>query len=337
MKKMIEISVAALMVLSLNVTFTFAQVDGSKPVRDTREELLLNNTVDLLYTIDDYYTFVEGAGLVIEKNDEDFTVIEEGTIGASRYLIMKHAKKQSFAYKSRAIAPYGEVSMPAQNELTLGIYRGVDLYEQMYAVCAKTNGSMTFVVPRRYGSFKRLTEVSAPEAFSYILTEKGNSFWYMACDGEKRFVVEKNYNFKKGSPEKATVSLRRGLEGVNYVKNGSSVPASVTSVASHLERSRYIEETAWEVATLKTNFVKVHDGSRYEGFYKNDSSGCSTVSVKAKAPHEEGNALLSVSRVYDFKVCGVKVAKMGEREENSEGDMNIRTDYRVVSNSAVLK
>ncbi|MBI5588838.1 MAG: hypothetical protein HY889_10815, partial [Deltaproteobacteria bacterium] len=307
MKRLINMTITALVMLALGSVNTFALSSGS-----VREGLLQDSNVESLYSIDDNFTMIAVRNAAVANGS--FTVVREFSNGPLRYQIIRHPGVEPFVYKGSAVPSYSTVAMLPNGEFNLAKegYSAQDLYEHLYAVCRKTNGTASFVIPVKYGQYKRLTKVGAADAFSYILSSKdGNSSWFMACDGALRFVAEKDYSFK-GAAETVNIRSNRGLEGVSYIKGGTEAAALAayrTKAVSAKDEATVLEETALEAAALKTDFVKVHNGIRLEAAYKTAKNGCGSVEIKKTVSSEE----TAIATVYDYQVCRNTAARLEER------------------------
>lgn len=317
MKRLIKMTLAALVMLALGTVNAFALSSGS-----VREGLLRDSNVESIYSIDDNFTMIA----VRDSADANgsFTVVREFSNGPLRYQIIRHSGVEPFVYKGSAVPSYSTVAMLPNGEFNLAMegYRAQDLYEHLYAVCRKTNGTASFVIPVKYGQYKRLTMVGAADAFSYILSSKdGNSSWFMACDGERRFVAEKDYGFK-GAAGTVNIRSNRGLEGVSYIKGGTEAAALAayrTKAVSAKDEATALEETVLEAATLKSDFVKVHNGVRFSAVYKTAQNGCGSVEIKKTVSSEE----TAIAKIYDYRICSDKAAKLGEREVRPDSTGNL--------------
>lgn len=197
----------------------------------------------------------------------------------------------------------------------------VDLYEQMSALCADNGGKAVFVVPKEIGRYKRLAEVTPDEALDYIVSRLNtDSAWLMSCDGNIRFVVEKNLRSMNRGEETASFYLNRGLEGVNYLASGESVSYAKTVLVEKTPEQKvaFREQMALEVSTMGKDFVKPEDTSRYIGFYNGryENTSCSHISIK-EMDKKETSAVV----VYDFKVCNRQVASLGSKVMENTSSM----------------
>lgn len=308
MKRLINITITALLLLGLNFSNSYAFNGGS-----VRERLSEDPNVESLYSIDANFSMisVKGAGAA----ERDFTVVKEFQDNGKKYQIVRHSYNEPFMYKANAVPEYPSIGMlpdgrfdPEENG-----YNAADLYEHLYAVCKKVEGTPSFVVPVKYGQYKRLTQVSAVDAFSYMVsTNNSNGSWFFACDGASRFVVEKDYGFK-GFSRSVTIRSKRGLEGVSYIKTGrevAEIAAYEARAISAKDEATVLDETARESALLGTDFVKVHNGVRYSASFKSAGNGCGTVEIK-KTVYTEKTA---TAKIYDYEVCLGKASKLGEKD-----------------------
>lgn len=330
MNKTTKIILETLIALSFGLTNVYAQGPatgefGARVGASLRDRLIESKAMQAVYAINDHLTLVAGEGALPEGSGEGFTVLNKFSDETDTHMayLIKYDNAQPFGYKNPSIPSYEDLTMPANGEINLGALHesGVDLYQHMTALCRKFNGEATFVIPKRHGKFKRLTSVDAAEAFNYILFsgDKDNA-WLMACEGTKRFVVEKNFQSVTKGEDTADFYSSRGLEGVNYVKNSpAEETAEVARVeATPAELSRVREQMAWEISSVKMDFVKPHGEFKYtgtfNGYYNNGS--CGHVTIK-EARTESTEA--SVEKLYDYKVCNNSVVALGEKEIKKPG------------------
>lgn len=302
--------------------------------KSLRERLIDSSKVSSLYSIDEHYTFLtapdpkaleselktacaesgneaEADGQTVKCKDT-FEASPSENIGAANqdkgYLV-KHTSNEPFTYKSPSMPSYAEITKP-QNGALQSKLTGADLFEYMSALCQKENGQPSFVVPKRYGKFVRLTQVGAVEAFSYITTAaEGKEAWFLACD-VKKFVIEKSYRFKEGDNQ-YTFRANAGLDGVNYIKTADAAP--YTPNTNEKVSGDFLQEMAREVAALKMNFVKVIAGFKFTGSYKNTSnSGCDIVSIKQQ---KTDTKVAEAEKVYNYKVCRDRVANLNSDDD----------------------
>lgn len=242
----------------LNPTATLAD-----ETENLRGRLLDIKSIETLYSIDDFYTLVtvEGgkeeeavtelknlcaeAGGAFErvkgKNSpeikcagsfETVEVEEKSSRNGKRSFLIKNAKPQPVAYKNPSLPSFNEISTPPNGRIKIN-YSSIELYEYMYALCKKENGVASFVIPKRNGKIVRLTQVNATEAFMYLLSAgNGKESWFFACEGDKRFVLEKEYTFEPSQGHKFNFFSNRGLEGVDYVRSNSGPDSHLNNSAS---------------------------------------------------------------------------------------------------------
>ncbi len=197
-------------------------------------------------------------------------------------------------------------------------YSSLDVYEAATISCLLRGAHPIYVIPKKYGRFKRLTEVEGVEAFRYLLLSGADGVWFVACDGkgDARFQIMKNYNFVNDDKEVVELSSGVVLEGVDYVKNSRLEEKRLADLQGRWPASRTtLEETAREIARIKTGFIKNVGGKRYYGTYKGtDSTGrCASVSLERKGL--EDKAMITVVR--DYRVCGGKVSVTGYLKSES--------------------
>lgn len=336
MKRITEIIAAIATVLIVRLPSAYAQAGETSQNKTFRMELIPNETIELVYPIDDHYTFVAAVAPNMNLDRGGITIVSstKSPNGTLLYVIIKNDKAESFAYKSKMIRGYGEVTAPSNGAFNLssfGMERGsaagysaIDLFAEMNVLCRKNNGTPVYVVPVSYGINKRLTKVSAIDAFSYVLssTNKNNS-WLMACSGDSKFVVEKDYRFS-GAADTASFHAGRLLEGVNYVEDASTVQRREARVMTSEESDKTLEATAVEVASMRTGFVKAIEGSRFVGTYNaaSEDTRCAQVSVSYVPATQAGGTRLASATIYDFKVCNNAVARLGRRVEKDDRTEN---------------
>lgn len=306
MKRLITITITTLVFLATNASALFA-------ASSVRERLAADPNVASLYAIDDNYSMisVRGAGI----GAKDSTVVKEFSRNGVTFQIIRHTTPQPFIYRGSAAPGYPSIEMLPDGDFNMNEkdYGAADLYEHLYAVCKKIQGAPSFVIPVKYGQYKRLTRVGAVDAFSYMLSsDNANGSWFFACDGASRFVAEKDYGFK-GYSETVNVRSKRGLEGVSYIKSGKEVEdlaAYQARAISSKDDATVLEETAREAAFLKTGFVKVHNGARYAAAFKESGNGCEAVEIKKTVSTED----TAIAKIYDYKVCIGRASRLGEKE-----------------------
>lgn len=315
MKRLITITITALVLLATNASFGYA-------ASSVRERLAGDPNVASLYAIDDNYSMISVRDAGIDATS--FTVVKEFSNNGVTYRIIRHTTPQPFLYRGSAAPEYQSIEMLPDGDFNMNEkgYGAADLYEHLYAVCKKMQGTSSFVIPVKYGQYKRLTRVGAVDAFSYMLSsDNANGSWFFACDGASRFVAEKDYTFK-GFSETVKVRSRRGLEGVSYIKSGKEVAdlaAYEARAISAKDDATVLEETAREAAALKTGFVKVHNGVRYAAAFKDSGNGCESVEIKKTVSTED----TATAKIYDYKVCLGKTSKLGEKEAAPEAAKNM--------------
>lgn len=206
-----------------------------------RQKLLDSGMPSALYSVDDHTTvFKTGAdedvGSKLEKicaeheaafNAGDGAYSCGGVFEASRLdsaagqeqsFILKTADRQPLAYMNPSVPSLEELA-PLPNGRIEGIHASIDIYQYMYALCKKENGTHSVVISKRFGKVARYTEVGAEEAFNYLLTSgDGKDPWFFACEGETKFLVEKDYQFNSDGANRFYFHPKRGLEWVDYVK-----------------------------------------------------------------------------------------------------------------------
>ena len=182
----------------------------------------------------------------------------------------------------------------------------LDVFETATQTCISRGGPVRYVIPKRYGRYKRLTEVEGLEAFRYLLLHGREGAWFVVCDGrgDARFQLMKNYDLVNDGREVVEYKDGVALEGVNYVRNEAAEARRLAELQKKREamRGSTLEDTAREIAYLRTGFVKNLRGRRYYGTYRGrDRSGrCATVSLRS-TDRENGQR---VTLVRDYRVCG---------------------------------
>ncbi len=204
------------------------------------------------------------------------------------------------------------VEMPFENG-AFTLDNGLDskgLFAQVSGLCNELGGKANYVIPVKNGRHTRLAEVSYEAAAGYVATSTADNSWIMACEGVKRFVIEKSYASLTKGVQTAIFNSNRGLEGVDYVKGVSAVAAVVPVSTEPANRALFIEQLAWDVSTLKMDFVRPQGEARFTGIYNGTLNGsCEMVSVK-----EEGRGANALEgAIHDFKVCNGMVASLGTR------------------------
>lgn len=214
-----------------------------------REKLLESGAVATLYSIDDHTTLIKTGSLndisstlsAICSGHEGFLssggnsfrcagVFEAEQVDSpseGQSILVKTEIAQPLAYRNPYIPSIEEVAAPPGGKID-GDYASIDIYQYMYALCKKDNGTASVIVSKRFGKVARYTEVSAEEAFSHLLASgEGRDPWFFACESENRFIVEKDYQFNSNGANRFYFHPKRGLEWVDFVKAGSDKVASL--------------------------------------------------------------------------------------------------------------
>lgn len=213
-----------------------------------RQKLLDSGTVAAVYSVDDHTTLIkadsqedisstlsaicsghEGSLISDDNSFKCEGVFEAAGVDSTegQSVLIKTAAAQPLAYKNPYIPSLEEVTAPPSGKIE-GDYASIDIYQYMYALCKKENGTASVIVSKRFGKVARYTEVSAEEAFSHLLTSgEGKDPWFFACEGENRFIVEKDYQYSPDGANKFYFHPKRGLEWVDYVKADSDKVASL--------------------------------------------------------------------------------------------------------------
>jgi len=304
-----------------------------------RERLVESKAFSAVYAIDEHQTVAavapggdgygraregfkalcEGSGAVLAREDHgtdgesyacgsSFTAsAAPGSVDGARSFIVRHAESQPLAYRTPVVPSYASLLEPAKGKLKES-YSSAEIYQYVYALCKKENGNPAFVVPRRYGKYVRLTKVAPADAFEYLITsvEKKDA-WYAACEGKKRFMLEKEYAYSEGAQASIIFHPNRGLEGISFVSSDeapslkSKLEAAVTDEdMNNPNKIDFLDEMAWEVAFTRTDFVKTLDGGKYFGLYDTAGQSCKRVTIVQK---DGSPANLSKKRAYVYKVC----------------------------------
>lgn len=268
-----------------------------------RERLINNPSVEALYAVDERHTFIKGEAAFM---DGGVNIIKRYGYEnqALRGLLVSH-EAEPYIFRT-AGSPIG--TLERRDVELAGPLATADLFQEMTSICRLNSGAASFVITKKDGRYKRLMAVEPVEAFEFIFTARGESAWYMACSGEKRFAVEKNYSSVNKGRNIASIIPGRGLEGVDYVRAGKAAVESWQAPKETPEElMRFRANMAWEIASVQTGFVKPHNGARYIGTYSSDRS-CDNVSIREIGSDDRDG------RIYDFKVCSDKVAFIGERD-----------------------
>ncbi len=333
----------------LSAAYAGAKVDYATDASPgLRHRLVAAQWVEVLYAIDDHLTYFTAeagrdkpdGGLAPSGPFGGYTLVYSRVDNNRKHYIIRHDRPESLIYKSRALSGPDELKAPEAGEyaLTGDGYSAADLYQHAIAACRKDGGTPLFLIPSSNGRHKRLTKVDALSAFRYILSTGGpeDTVWYIACEGDRRFVVEKNYRSLTGGVDLATVILDRGLEGVNYAENWglpeepargplSTVVAVVTGRGGRTNEptKKFLKQMAREVAFVGGNLMRVNGQSRYSGFYSESPSapGCAEVSINHVLYSPEKNQ--TRIKIYDFRVCDSKVKSTGTSEETTPGRIDL--------------
>lgn len=232
--------------LTFSAIIILAAAGQARSEDSIRGQLLDSGVPSAVYSVDDYTTLFrtgagENVGAMLEKlcsghngafKAEENAFACTGIFEASRVesdlteeqaFFLKTTEPQPLAYMNPSI-PSIEKLAPLPSGKIAGDHSSVDMYQYVYALCKKENGTPSVVISKRSGKIARYTEVGAAEAFSYFMTSGDRKDpWFFACEGEKRFLVEKDYQFAPDGPNKFYFHPKRGLEWVEYVKAESSL------------------------------------------------------------------------------------------------------------------
>jgi len=204
-----------------------------------RQRLLEETAVETLYSVDEHTTLFTASGSKealaalgelcrskeaslasvdnVLKCGDAFSAEVAGRDGS--YLI-KSGAAEPIAYRTPSVPPYEEIETPPDGEME-GALAGIDMYQYMYALCKKGNGKAFTVISKRAGRFVRLVEASPEEAFRHLFSSGDSKDpWFFACEGETKFIVEKDYGYSPDDRGKFTFRQNRGLEWVDFMKAG---------------------------------------------------------------------------------------------------------------------
>lgn len=193
-----------------------------------------------------------------------------------------------------------------------GRLASMEVFKRLRAFCSDEGGKPLAVISMQAGGFVRLIEVSPDEAARHIASSGDGKYpWYFACEGDARFIVEKDYRYSPGEPNKFRLSRGRGLEWLDYIKYeerekiaGLEAMSAGAEKAGVPEDERFLEEMALQASSLQMDFVRAGKGARYEAKYNNGkkAEGCSRVTIKYAGYGQSGE------KSFDYKVCGSEVA-----------------------------
>lgn len=208
--------------------------------------------------------------------------------------------------------------------------KGAELYSYVVGLCENYNGVASLVIPKRYGRFLRLTEVSALEAREFFASgQDANDIWLLACKGPRRFLVQKGYQYKAGDDGPVLFRSERSLEGINYVNAEKdrdyltelTALENTSSKMTPRQHSYYLEKMALHTAAARGNIVKTHAGSRYTGSHSVLQNGfgksCAVVKIEhtnrlagAKEGYIEKAEKKTEKKVYRYMVCENKASRI---------------------------
>lgn len=303
-----------------------------------REKLVESKTFSAVYAIDDNLTMatvpdstdpaavenefkelcaLNGSALdhsTDPENGEAFSCPSSFTVAAaekaedgSRSFLVRHADRQPLEYRTPAVPSYSRLLAPPKGRLKEN-YSNAEIYQYAYALCKKENGNPSFVLPKKYGKYTRLTKLPPADAFGYLVSSvKKKDAWYAACEGAKKFMLEKEYAYSEKDKESLIFHPNRGLEGISFVSPDevpsfkSKVEVSIKDEASNRpNKIDFLDEMAWEVAFTMTDFVKTLDGLNYTGLYNAEEKNCRRVTIIQELALSQDN---SGKRAYVYKVC----------------------------------
>lgn len=315
MKRIFKSFMTALTLATFMGAFAVVHAGQELETLGARERLVDQEGVDILYSIDNYYTFI--VGRLKERNQDEFTAVSRDAVNNS--MLIKHAASQPLVYKSKVVPAYDELGIPENGAKTFATavgegaskagfraYTGADVYQHITALCRKLGGEPVFLIPKRHGVFLRLTEVSALEAFTFVADPEEDGAWEFACNGSTRLAVSKDYNYKHEAGETFSFHANRGLDGVSYMKDGQAPDAWFAGEVDDAVMEGIIAEAAIEAAGMGMDFVKVKGGMRLEANYGAGTlEGCRVITVKTMPVNGvrmgvKGKRQVMVSQ---FKVC----------------------------------
>lgn len=203
-----------------------------------------------------------------------------------------------------AAAPAQAVNLPAINETpeytNIEIDKGhssADVFRHFSSECS--SGKVLFLGTLRDGRHLRLTLLSGNEAASYIETDGDGKYpWLLACDGAKKFLVEKEHRYGTNSGARFFLFRGRALEGVDYLEKR---PSRVQTVVASADDDAFAGKMASELSGHGMDFIATNQGTRFEGKLVSRTGECDTISIKRFSNGA------SESAVRDFKVCSGRV------------------------------
>jgi len=307
------------------ISFSLARCVAASPTA-RREVLMESPGIEAVYPVDRTHTFVIGP-LRRAELSKAFRVVGTyygGPSHALRAVMIEHDGDEPMIYKSEAPGSLEALRSGSVNltraPLSSGKrgYSSIDIFEMATLSCRGGGGEIIYIIPKKYGRFKRLTEVRALEAFQYILMKGSASVWLVACNGKgsARFQVLKNYDFVGDGVETAEFRSGLVLDDVNYVKDESVETARLAELQKRWPVApASLEGTAREMAAIKRGFVKNISGKRYYGSYRGEAGGgCGDVRLRRL---DSGEAL-RLTVVYEYRVCAghVSLIRLSKTEES---------------------
>lgn len=173
-----------------------------------------------------------------------------------------------------------------------GTHTPTEVFRHFSSECAE--GKLLFLASLKEGRFVRLTLLNNSDAASYMETDGDGKYpWLLACDGETKFLVEKEHSFAPGSSS-FRLYKGRALEGIDYAVNrpsGHETP-------SRMDDAAFVDKMASELAAYKMSFISTNNGTRFSGRYESGTGECDTVSV---------TRLIGNGPTTRFKVCSGRV------------------------------
>lgn len=173
-----------------------------------------------------------------------------------------------------------------------GTHTPIEVFRHFSSECS--GGKLYFLASLKGGRFVRLTLLNYQDAASYMETDGDGKYpWLLACDGDTKFLVEKEYS---SGPGRGSFRLYKGraLEGIDYAVNRPSEQEP----PSGMDDAAFSVKMASELAAYKMSFISSNGGTRFSGRYESAAGECDTVSV---------TRLIGNGPATRFKVCSGRV------------------------------
>ncbi len=100
MKRIFKSFMTALTLATFMGAFAVVHAGQELETRGARERLIDQDGVDILYSIDNYYTFI--VGRLKERNQDEFTAVPRDAVNNT--VLIKHAARQPLVYKKQSSA-----------------------------------------------------------------------------------------------------------------------------------------------------------------------------------------------------------------------------------------